>query len=161
MDYANLAMPALRSPSSDEDQIVTMKVPFIFSGSCSNKASYRDGLATCRDKRKQQPRSLYSKESHFATGGNDSRGIDGGGEGGDDKYVDVRLGSLHWAEVKEVLVLVEEMRAMAKARQGPILLMSTSTSLVRKLHMYTQYRKKKKFNCWANCPANVNYDGCH
>ena len=125
--------PMLRSSSSEEDEIVTMKVPFIFSGSCSSKASCRARLAL--NKRKHQSGDMCSKERNFARGHVDSQDVDGS-SGADDKYGDVKLGSLCWTEMRDMLVLVEEMQAMAKARQGPILLMSTSTSLVRVLHSY-------------------------
>ena len=122
---------ALCPSTEHEDEIVPMKVPFAFSGSSVNSSALSSSSRSTA--------YLQGKVNHFTLPHADgTSSVDGGvvahrsigGAGGRDKDCEVRLGSLTLAEMRDTLELAQELQAMAKARQGPILLMSTSTSLV-------------------------------
>ncbi len=99
------ATPHLTSSPSAE--IVAFKLPFTFSGSTAEEDKLEGG----------------SCPPAPPTPGRE--GEEGEGEDGN-----VCFGSLKLSSMKDSLVLAREMHAMAKARQGPILLMSTSADLV-------------------------------
>ena len=92
-----------RITSSPSSEIIMFKVPFLYSGSTKEESKPADKLPD----NNRGDKSLSDEE-----------------EG-------VNLGSLKLSDMRNCLVVTEEMRAMAKARQGPILLLSTSTDLVR------------------------------
>ncbi len=107
-----LTTPTLNySPSSE---IVAFDVPFLFSTSSSTRTENSDSSSSIKkslNKANDPSPSSFEKEEAFE---------------------DANIGSLKWSDMRDSLILVEEMRAMARARQGPILLMSISTDLVRK-----------------------------
>lgn len=114
-DPSCLATPSLTSSLSAE--IIAFKAPFVFPGS-SSSANNRSPM----DSNKRAPQGREAAK--FRGGG-------GSGAGEDEEEVIVCFGSLKLPDLKDYLVIAEEMHAMAKARQGPILLMSTSADLVR------------------------------
>ena len=97
----NLTTPTFNTSPSAE--IVNLKVPFHYSEPSP------DTKSVVRQPQRRDSRSQSDEEI-----------LDG-----------VNLGSLKWSDMMESLILVREMQAMARARQGPILFMSTSTDLVR------------------------------
>ena len=103
-DPSHRTSPTLMSSPSAE--IVPFKAPFVFSD--------------------PSPGSIRPSRRSLGGDRGQKRGEEGEGDGG------VCFGALKLREMKDSLVIAEEMHAMAKARQGPILLMSTSADLVRK-----------------------------
>ena len=106
-------------PSAEtEEEITPMRVPFAFTGATLS--------------RKISPESRGTPTQSHGGGGRHSnaavpRGLK---ECNNNNKVSAQLGCLSLEEMRDILELAEEMQAMAKARQGPILLLSTSLSLV-------------------------------
>ena len=95
-------------PPSLSSEIIAIKAPFLFSGAAS------DDHVPSRSSGKLQGGGALPHE-----------------EGEEERSVGVGFGSLNLSDMMDLLVVVREMHAMAKARQGPILLLSTSANLVR------------------------------
>jgi len=116
-------------PSAEvEEEIIPMRVPFAFAGSSTQpkRISLESRGMSTELSASPQPlsRGRGSRHSNAA--------VFRGGKKGNGNKVSASLGSLSLEEMKETLELAEELQAMAKARQGPILLLSTSLSLVSK-----------------------------
>lgn len=93
-------------PPSLSSEIVAIKAPFLFSSAASDNHHVPPP--------EQEGREALPHE-----------------EGEEGQGVGVGFGSLNLSDMMDLLVVVREMHAMGKARQGPILLLSTSADLVR------------------------------
>jgi hypothetical protein len=98
--------PKFQTPPSLSSEISLIKAPFLFTGATNGHCL--------------PPTSRRAPQSRGYRGEVEEE------EGG----VDVHYGSLKLSDIVRSLIVVQEMHAMAKARQGPILLLSTSADLV-------------------------------
>ncbi len=117
-------------PHQVDEEIVSMTIPFAPAApSAQSRSTLSPKLSS---KTKARSTDAYKRPSYpsYLGGSGSGPALYGGGLLKSDRDTSVRLGSLSVAEVRDSLELAEELQAMAKARQGPILLMSTSTSLV-------------------------------
>lgn len=105
--------PRFQTPPSLSSEIIAIKAPFLFSAGASGGHMPPFSVGEPQGGGRALPRA----------------GEEVGEEG-------MCFGSLNLSDMVDSLIVVREMHAMSKARQGPILLLSTSTDLVRSVILH-------------------------